>query len=249
MVKIKRQELAAEARRLNQEQLAILGGRVRAARLRRRLTQAQLGTRVGLARPTVGAIERGWGGGHTLDTWQRLAVALGNRLRIDLQRDVLEEPADIGHLPMQELILRLARSHGVEGTFELPIRPSNSRHSIDVFLRDNRRRCLIVVECVNVLADIGALARNFDWKLSKAAEAAVAIGGVDPYQVGGCVVIRATARNRALVHRFGSVFRTHWPGSSARWVRHLALGEDPPDLPGLVWCDVPATRLFAWRHA
>jgi transcriptional regulator with XRE-family HTH domain len=218
MVKLKRQELAAEARRLNQEQLASLGGRVRAARIRRGLTQAQLGSRVGISRATVGALERGHGGGHTVDTWQRIAVALDLRLRIELQRDVLEDPEDVGHLAIQELILRVARRRGTRGSFELPVRSSASRHSIDVFLRDDEQRWLIVVECVNVLNDIGAMARNFDWKLSKAGEAAVAIGGESPYEVRGCVVVRATSRNRSLIGRFANVFEAHWPGSSARWV-------------------------------
>lgn len=193
MVKLKRQELGAEARRRNQEQLATVGGQIRAARQRRRLTQAQLGSRVGLARATVGSLERGAGGGHTVDTWHRLALALDLNLRIEMQRDYLEEPADAGHLPMQELLLRLARRQGVGRTFELPIRASLSRHSVDVFLRDDRRRRLTVVECANVVADIGAMARNFDWKLARAAETAVAIGRGEPYAVGGCLVMRATA--------------------------------------------------------
>lgn len=248
MVKLKRPELGAEARRRNQEQLARLGGQIRAARRRRRLTQAGLGSRVGLARATVGSIERGHGGGHTLDTWQRLALALDLLLRVDLQRDFLDKPADVGHLAMQELILRKARRQGILGTFELPIRPSATRHSVDAFLRDDRRRRLTVVECVNVVGDIGALPRNFDWKIARADEAAVGIGGEEPFEVGGCLVLRSTARNRSLIATYAAVFETHWPGSSSGWAAVVNEGRVYPDRPGLIWCDASATRLYAWRR-
>lgn len=77
MAKLKRPELAAEAARINLEVLARLGGELRIARHRRRLTQEQLGGRAGLSRSAISTIERGRGGSHTLDTWQRLALAVG----------------------------------------------------------------------------------------------------------------------------------------------------------------------------
>jgi hypothetical protein len=70
---------------------------------------------------------------------------------------------------------------------------------------------------------------------------------VEPYRVGGCWLVRATARNRALVARYPEVFATRFPGSSAGWLRALAAGGEPPSEPGLAWCDA-ATRMFAWRQ-
>lgn len=77
MPKTKRVHLVAEAHRRNLEQVAKLGGEVRAARLRRRLTQQHVADLAGVARSTESAIERGLGGGHTLDTWQRIAISVG----------------------------------------------------------------------------------------------------------------------------------------------------------------------------
>ena len=96
MVKLKRHELAAEASRRNRAQLAVVGGQVRAARHRRGWTQQELGSRVALSRSAVSAIERGLGGSHTLDTWQRVAVALDIPLRVELGRDVYDEPSKAG---------------------------------------------------------------------------------------------------------------------------------------------------------
>ncbi len=248
MPRYRRQELAAEATRRNREQTARLGGRVREARLRRRMTQQQLAGRVDLSRSAVSAIERGLGGGHTLDTWQRLAVALDIRLNIDLARDPVEEPIDAGHLRIQELVLRLGREAGYRGSFELPTRPAEPTRSSDVGLRDDQRRRLTFVECWNTIGDLGAAARSTNRKLAEAEAFAIAVGGERPHRVAGCWVVRATARNRELVRRYPEVSAARFPGSSLGWVRALTLGTDPPAQPGLVWCDVDATRLFAWRR-
>src|SRR3990172_5401150 len=104
MPKVKPAELAADAHRRNLEQLARLGGEVRTARLRRSQTQQQVADVAGVSRSAESAIERGLGGGQTLDTWQRVALAAGRPLIVGLARDRLEETADAGHLALQELV-------------------------------------------------------------------------------------------------------------------------------------------------
>jgi transcriptional regulator with XRE-family HTH domain len=256
MTKLKHPHLASEAARINLEQVARLGGELRVARLRRRLTQAQLGARVGLGRTTVGAIERGRGGGHTLDTWQRLALAVDRPMRIELRRDARDEPADAGHLWIQELVLRLGRRAGFTGTVELPTRPLDPSRSSDVCLRDDRTRLLVLVECWNTFGDVGAAIRSTNRKLAEAAELAIAIGGDQPHRVASCWVVRNVARNRALIARYPELFTARFPGSSALWVRALTTAAaasttrrpPPPPEQGLIWCDAAATRLFAWRR-
>lgn len=241
-------DLAVEARQRNQEQLARLGREVRLARQRRGLTQTELGTAVGLARPTISALERGLGGGHTMDTWQRVALALGRPLGVTLARDLLAEPADAGHLRIQELVLRIARGSSISRTFELSTHPAEPWRSADVGLRDERRRRLILVECWNTIGDVGASVRATNRKLAEARQYAVAVGGVDPYRVHALWVVRATAANRAILARYPEVFAVRFPGSSARWCRALSsIGEPPAEL-GLVWCDVGATRVYPWRR-
>lgn len=256
MAKLKRPELAAQAARINPEQLARLGSELRAARHRRRLTQQQLGERAGLSRSAISTIERGRGGSHTLDTWQRLALAVDRPMRIELRRDAREEPADAGHLAIQELVLRLGRKAGFAGAFELPTRPSDPSRSTDIGLRDDRARLLILVECWNTFSDVGAAVRSTNRKLAEAADLAVALGGERPHRVAGCWVVRDVQRNRDLIGRYPELFVSRFPGSSALWVRALtepmrngtSQRPDPPPQLGLVWCDSAATRLFPWRH-
>jgi hypothetical protein len=50
-------------------------------------------------------------------------------------------------------------------------------------------------------------------------------------------VVRETARNRALLARYPEIFASVFTGSSRGWVLALTTGSEPPDEPGLVWCD------------
>ncbi|MGI8929148.1 MAG: hypothetical protein ACR2H0_06765 [Candidatus Limnocylindrales bacterium] len=77
-----------------------------------------------------------------------------------------------------------------------------------------------------------------------------AIMGADdgPFQVGLVWVVRDTKANRALVARYKHIFSARFPGSSQGWVNALAKGGPMPVEPGLVWCDVKATRLFGRRR-
>lgn len=249
MVRTKRPHLAPEARRRNLEQVARLGAEVRSSRRRRRRTQAQVGALAGLSQSSISRLERGLGGGLTLDTWQRVGLVLGRPLVVGLAREVDDEVADAGHLAVQEVLLRLARLHGRTGTFELPTRPSEPSRSVDVASRDDAQRVLILQEAWNRLDDIGAAARSTSRKVAEAEALAVVIGaGGGPYRVASVWVLRATGRNRALVRRYPEVFRARFPASSFAWWRALTSGGPVPAAPGLVWCDVRATHLFPWRR-
>lgn len=70
----------------------------------------------------------------------------------------------------------------------------------------------------------------------------------EPYSVATVWVVRATRRNRELVMRYPELFASRFTGSSRAWVRALTTGSPPPADLGLVWCDVRATRLYAWRR-
>jgi transcriptional regulator with XRE-family HTH domain len=224
------------------------GGKIRRAPRRRRWTQAQLGRKVGLSQPTLSQIERGRGGSHSVHAWQRLAIALHLPLEVQLGRDALEEPADVGHLAVQELALRIGRAAGYLRTFELQTRPADPSRSTDVGLRSDSERRLIRLECVNTFGDIGAAVRSSDRKDAEAEAYAVAIGHGLRYTVHTCWIIRATRRNRELIARYPEVFASRFPGSSAAWLQALTAGSAPPAQSGLVWCDVKATRLYAWRR-
>ena len=170
-----------------------------------------------------------------------LGLVLGRPLAVSFSRQAEPTVADGGHLAVQELVLRLARANGIPGSFELSTR---SLRSIDVGLRDERNRALILIEIWNRLDDLGAAARDSHRKVDEVRP----IAEVEGFRVASCWVLRATAANRALVARYPNVFEAEFPGSSRGWVRALTAGAPPPVLPGLVWADIAGTRLFEWRR-
>jgi hypothetical protein len=183
-----------------------------------------------------------------LDAWQRIGLALGMPLGVTLQRDHHQEPQDAGHLGMQELILRLGRRHGYAGEVELRTKPDEPWRSIDVALADDRRRRLMVVECWNVIGDIGASARSSTRKAAEAESLAALRWGEAPHTTHLVWVVRATARNRQLVARYPEVFGARFPSSSAARARALNDGTEPPRDPGLVWASIDGTRVYPWRR-
>ena len=117
---------------------------------------------------------------------------------------------------------------------------------MDVGLRDDRERVLILGEIWNTITDVGAAKRDTDRKVDEVRQLAAI--QPSPYRVASCWIVRATAANRALLARYPSVFEAAFPGSSRGWVRALTDGTPPPEEPGLIWADVGATRLIEWRR-
>ena len=211
-------------------------------RLRRGLTLADLGAKVGIGKSRMADLEAGRGTEAPLSLWVALGIVIGRPLAVSFSRQAEPTVADGGHLGVQELVLGLARANGIPGTFELSTR---SLRSIDVGLRDERNRTLILIEIWNRLDDLGSAARDSHRK----GDEVKLVADLQGYRVTSCWILRATAANRAVVARYPNVFEAEFPGSSRAWIRTLTTGAAPPTRPGLVWADVAGTRLFEWRRA
>ena len=246
-MRVRRTTLAVETARRLLERRARIGESVRQMRRKRRWSQRELGRRTGLGRLVIGRLERGEG---TLDVerLERISVAFGVPLAVGFDRDPHDEPADAGHLAMQELVLRLGRQAGFDRQFELATRPAEPWRSADVGLGSARQRVVIDAECWNTFGDVGAGARSSTRKVAELEQLALAAWG-PPARAALVWVVRDTARNRELIARYPEIFARRFPGSSRAWVDALTMGSAVPTEPGLVWCDVRATRLFAWRKS
>jgi len=243
---VRRSNLAVEAMRRNQEQRFRIGDEVQRMRERRGWTRTELARRAGIGRMVESRIERG-ATNLDLDGLQRIGLALGGPVVVTFGRDVLEPTADAGHLVMQELVLRVGRAAGYTGTFEVPTRPAEPWRSVDVGLSATAERRMILAECWNTFGDVGAASRSTNRKRADLEDLAAGRWG-EGAQVGVVWVVKATARNRALLQRYPEVFASRFPASSRGWVAALVDGTPPPTEPGIVWCDVGATRLFEWRR-
>ena len=234
-----------EAVRRWQERRAKVGRDVRSMRLTRRWTQEELGERAGIGRMMVARIEAGTAA-LDAEVLERIGAAFGVPVLLGFGRDPLDDVPDAGHLAMQELALRLGRRAGFEKQFELPTKPQNPRYSADCALADDRRKVAILEECWNSFGDIGAAARSSSRKAAELGELVAHRWGEEG-RVSSVWIVRDTARNRSIVARYPEVFRSRFPGFSAAWVRALTAGGAVPTEAGLVWCDLKATRIFAWR--
>lgn len=150
---------------------------------------------------------------------------------------------------MQEYLLALARSTGRTGAFELPTRPLDPRHSIDVCVRDRRARVLFIEEAWNTFGDLGAALRSTRRKEAEATDLAATIDDGPPFRVASVWVVRASATNRATLGRYPEIVRSAFPASSRGWVLALTSAAAPPVQPGLVWYDPATRRLHEWRAA
>ena len=184
MARLKRPELAAQARRLNLEQLSRArrsGGRVTPAHgdgPRRELGAE--GRAEPVARSAWSSVGDG-GGTLSLDAWQRIGLALDRPLRIELSRDAREEPADAGHLGDPG-----ARDAGGPRR-RVPAEPSSCRPDQPTpptprtwACGTTARRRLILVECWNTIGDLGAAVRSTNRKRVEAEDLAAVIGGGRP---------------------------------------------------------------------
>jgi hypothetical protein len=171
-------------------------------------------------------------------------------LAVSFSRDIeMDEPRDAGHLRAQELVLGLARRLGRRSDLELPTRPADPSRAIDVVLRDDTARCLVLVEIWNRLDDLGAALRSASRKQFEAEGLAI-LAAVDDlqYRVASCWLLVDTAANRRLVTRYPEIFAARFGGSSFGWVRCLVEGAAPPIAPGLAWIDPRAGRILPMRR-
>ena len=246
MARRRRTAAAIAGARESQAIAATLGRDARSTRRRRRLTQGELGRRVGLGQSEICHLEAGHGQGTSIATWIAIGIALNRPLAIGFSRDIVDPgPRDAGHLAAQEFVLRLAEANRRTGRFELPTRPANPSLSVDACLEDRRHRLLILIEIWNRLDDLGAAARGMVRKIAEANELAASHQPQD--RAVACWLLVDTAANRELVRRYPAVIRAIFEGSSQAWVKALMTGTTPPDRPGIAWIDPRRGRLTELR--
>lgn len=217
-----------------------LGRDLRRTRIRRRLTQEQLGDKVAVSQAEISALEAGRGGRTSIEMWVAIGIALGRPIAIGFSREVVDPaPADAGHLDAQELLLRLAAAGGWRGRPEAPSDPADPRHSTDVELRSVDGR-IVLVEVWNRLADIGAGLRSSDRKLALVRQRA-------DTDIGSSWLFVDTAANRQIVRRYPAIFRARFGGSSTAWIRAITSGAQCPSRPGIAWIDVRSGTLRELR--
>jgi transcriptional regulator with XRE-family HTH domain len=224
-------------------------------RARLALTQAEAAARAGLSRGRWSDLETGRDAMATIATYSRAAAAVGGDLAAYIKATTATtEPRDAVHLRHQELILREGGKGGWEGLAEERLDADGQRSRwADVIL------WRIAADGVHEYAlwdvhdwvpDAGAMMRDFQRRLDAVDRYAVAKMPSDATvpRTGGCLVLRATARNRRLVGEHRHFFAGRLPGSGGQWLHALGRTSAPlPKEPALIWVTVRGDRLYPAR--
>jgi transcriptional regulator with XRE-family HTH domain len=191
-----------------------LGTALREARMAAGLEQSEVASRAGVSQPLVSYLERGQGGGTTLETWSRVAAAVGEQFVAFLEHSSgANQPRDLEHLKRQSALISIAARGGWQALPELAIDPFRARsRSIDVALIRRSSREAIAAEIWDWFDDVGAGFRSLDAKRTTLASAS------RPPTVGTCVV-------STLFGTPGATTRFSW--MSARCLRRASPASRP----------------------
>jgi transcriptional regulator with XRE-family HTH domain len=232
-----------------------LGKMLLDGRKRARLTQARAAARAGISRTEWSRLERGKKVA-TLPILGRAAASVGGSLHAYIsETSAADQPRDAVHLRHQELILRIGRGGGWQGLPEEQLdRQAQTSRAADVLFHRRSSHDGVgeyaLWEVWDWFADVGATVRDFGRRLDAVDRYAVARmqEGDRVPRTGGCIVVRATTRNRRLIANHANFFRSRFPASSAAWLAALKRADAPqPSQPALIWVSVDGTRLFALR--
>ena len=206
--------------------LVRIGLSLRALRLRRRLTQAQLAAKAGLSRATVARVERGHADGATLRTLTRTAAALGATvsIRVLWHGEALDRLLDATHADLTDLVLRLLVDPGWEVATEVSFNVRGERGVIDVLAFHPETGSLLVIEIKSVVPDLQAMLGTLDRKV-RVAPSIARERGWRPKTVSRLLVLPDDRTARRRVERHASTFATALPSRTAtvrRWLRHPA---------------------------
>ena len=202
------------------------GRAVRALRIRKRLTQEELGSRAGVSRGVIARIEQGHAARVTVATLERVASALGARVLVELlwQSEGLDRLLDGRHAVTVEEVVRILGGAGWEVATEVSFNEYGERGSIDVLAFHGSTRSLLVVEVKTAIVDAQELQSTLDRKVRLAPK----IGrdrGWSATAVAKLLVVDSRT-NRQRIAKLAMTFATTFPPSgrgrsAAGWRRPL----------------------------
>lgn len=137
----------------------------RTSRNRIRMTQRQLGARVGVSRGYIANIERGVAN-PSLDLAERIARALDLELDFVAQAPIVLDAGrqrDLVHARCSGYVDRRLRAAGWQTAREVEIVSGRSHGWIDLLAFEHSTRTLLVTEIKTRLDDIGAIERQIGW--------------------------------------------------------------------------------------
>jgi transcriptional regulator with XRE-family HTH domain len=206
----------------------------RALRVKRRLTQEELGAKAGMSRGVVARIEQGHADRVTIATLEALAAELGARFvaRLSWNGEALDRLLDAAHASIVEGVIEVLHRYGWQASPEVSFSEYGERGSIDVLAFHPARRILLVVEVKSVIPDVQAMLMAIDRKARLAPR--IARGrGWDATTVGTLLVVAENRTARRRVGTDAATFGAALPKRGREVHRWLRSRDDARPLRGL----------------
>ena len=229
-------EFEAAIRRATRRRHALLAEDVVRFREDAGVSRSRLAQEAGVDRRFLDRIEAGTAR-PSIETYQRLASALGADLGTRLYANTGPAISDRHQAPMLELMLRTRHPRWRAFTEVAVQRPS--RGWIDAVLHEPRERLVIASELQSELRRLEQLVR---WQAAKADSLPSWEGWAhlgDDAQVSRLMIVRRTRTTRAVVAEFSAQLRTAYPAHPDDALAALT-GEAPWPGPALVWAVLDA---------
>jgi transcriptional regulator with XRE-family HTH domain len=213
------------------------------------LRQRDVAAAAGISQSFYSRLERDGATHATFETVAACAIACGTQLAAFIEAlPGASLPRDIEHLRRQQAVVALATRGAWRAVPEHRIDPQAMRsRAIDVYLERPHRREVAVVEIVDLVTDGGAMIRGLTDKV-----AAIRRERPDDWTVAGLLVVRGTARNRAIINGLGDLFAARYPAPSRAWLDALGSADVAmPRADGFLWTGarVPDLRPARLRAA
>jgi transcriptional regulator with XRE-family HTH domain len=202
-----------------------VGRILRALRIRRGLTQSELGARVGLSQAAISLIERGHSANLSGATMRRVFAALDARWEptVSWRGGEIDRLMDEQHARIAAEVVRRLRAWGWEVVVEATYSHYGDRGSVDVIGVHRPEAALLIVELKSDLTAIESTVRKLD---EKGRIGRQVLGhdrfGFRPRIVGRLLVLPTTTAARSRVARMSDVLDVTLParGSQVRsWLR------------------------------
>jgi transcriptional regulator with XRE-family HTH domain len=192
------------------------GSVLRAVRIRRGLTQAQVASLVGVSRSLVSIIERGVMDATSLRAIRKVGAALGVSLGLDprWRGTELAKLLDERHAALIQVVTVRLKAAGWEAIPEKTFNEWGESGSIDVFAWQAATRALLAVEVKTSLPDLQDLLSTMDRKRRLAPRLA-RDSGWRPMIDGSVLALAGETWARNAVNRYGPIFTAAFPARAA----------------------------------
>jgi len=186
---------------------------IRALRRRRGWTQAELASAAGLSQSAVSRVERGVADRLTVRALDRVAGAIGARIRITVLADGenLDRLLDRDHAALVEQVTRLLLARGWEVAPEATFSIYGERGSIDILAFHPPTGSLLVIEVKSAIPDVQATIAGIDRKVRLASRVARERGWLVT-SVSRWLVVPDTTTTRRRVDQHSATFSAALPG-------------------------------------